>query len=162
METNYQDYREILGRRLSFDRRVLADHDYKGIERRIKGERRKETLKRKYERYRAKDLTFVKLMSKSDVDIGQLLDISKGGLSLRYFINAEKSHDYSELGIFMSGDNFKIDHIPFRIVSDTILSSIPTFSKIILRRYGVQFENLTPKQAAKLDHFLLSRTLSEA
>ena len=77
-------------------------------------------------------------------------------------IDGKKSQNYSSLGIFLSGGDFIIDQIPFRIVTDTELNSNQPFSTIILRRYAVQFENLTPDKAAKLDYFLLNHTLGEA
>jgi len=113
-----------------------------------------------HQRFRAKDLTFVKLSSEHQEDIGQLLDISKEGLSLPYFSNDERSHNYSNLGIFVSGGNFTIDAIPFKTVSDNELAKGSPFSKINLRRYGVQFENLIPDQISKLDHFLKNHTLN--
>lgn len=161
MVNDYQDY-TVSGRRAGSDRRVFADPKYKGIERRIAGDRRKMVRAREHSRFRAKDLTFVKLCSESNVDIGQMLDISRGGLSLKYFVDSEKSKDYSRLGIFLSGGDFILDQISFRTVSDTVINSSPPFSMITLRRFGVQFENMQPDQVAKLDYFLLNYTLGEA
>lgn len=162
MQTIYQENSNVGGRRVGLDRRVSADSNCRGIEKRVTGDRRKETRKREQTRFRVKDLTFVKLNSENKKDVGQLLDISKAGLSLRYFIDEEKSQNYSSLGIFLSGGDFNIDKIPFRIVTDTILNSNQPFSTTILRRYAVQFETLTPEQTAKLDYFLLNHTLGEA
>jgi hypothetical protein len=162
MQTIYQENSSLGGRRLCSDRRASAGSNYRGIERRINGDRRKGTRKRGQTRFRAKDLTFVKLCSESDVDIGQMLDISKEGLSLLYIIDGEKSQNYSSLGVFLSGGDFIIDQIPFRTVSDTILTYEFLFSTIILSRYAVQFEKLTPEQTAKLDYFMLNHTLGEA
>lgn len=162
MDSDYQNYPSVSSRRSGSDRREFSDPKYKGIERRVSGERRQGARERRYERFRAKELTFVKLSSKTNVDIGQMLDISKGGLSLRYFIDSEKSQDYSKLGIFLSGGNFILDQIPFRIVSDTVINSSPPFSMIALRRFGVQFKDLQPDQIARLDYFLLNYTLGEA
>ena len=158
----YKENSNLGGRRSGQDRRLSADPNYKGIERRISGDRRLATRRRMYKRFRAKDLTFVKLNSEYEEDIGQLLDISKGGLSVRYFKDEERSRNYTDLGIFMSGGHFAVDWIPFRGVSDTVLKNNSLFSTIVLRRYAVQFENLTPDQAAKLDYFLLNHTLGEA
>jgi hypothetical protein len=162
MQTIYQENSNVGGKRLGLDRRVADNPIYKGIERRINGDRRKGTRKRTHPRFQVKDLTFVKLNSENKKDIGQLLDISKAGLSLRYFIDGEKSQNYSSLGIFLSGGDFIIDQISFRIVTDAVLNSNSPFSTIILKRYAVQFENLTPEQTAKLDYFLLNHTLGEA
>ncbi len=161
MQTIYQENNNLEGRRLGLDRRLADNPICKGIERRINGDRREETRKRTHPRFRAKDLTFVKLNSENKKDIGQLLDISKTGLSLRYFINGEKAHNYSSLGIFLSGGNFIIDQIPFRVVTDAELNSNQPFSTIILRRYAVQFDKLTPEQTAMLDYFLLNHTFGE-
>jgi hypothetical protein len=161
MGINYHGYAKISGRRLGYDRRIDADPKYRGFERRSYEERRKKD-NRKFKRFRVKDLTFVKLRTESEIDIGQLLDISQRGLSIRCFINAGKSQTYSDLGIFLSGGGFIIDQIPFKKVSDTEINTKPTFSATIVRRYGVQFDKLTPDQKTKLDYFLANHTLDWA
>jgi hypothetical protein len=97
--------------------------------------------------------------------MGQLLDISKAGLSLRYVDYAEKSLNYSELEILLSGDDFHIGRIPFRTVSSDIKLTFSPYFKplnpIELRRHGVKFEELTPEQIFKLDYFLENCTLGE-
>jgi hypothetical protein len=162
MKNICQEKVDVGGRRLGFNRRVSADDNWRGIERRINGDRRNGSRKRIHPRLQVKDLTFVKLNSESQTDAGQLLDISKAGLSLRYFIDENKSQNYSSLGIFLPDNDFMIDKIPFRIVSDTVLNSIKPYSSILFKRNSLQFENLTPDQETKLDYFLLNHTLGEA
>ena len=162
MGAKIQSNNDIAGRRSGYDRRVLDNPNYNGLEKRATMGRRKELVKRKHQRFRTRDLTFVKLRSESEIDIGQLLDISKGGLALRYFVNTEKLLDYNDLGIFLSGGNFRIDRIPFRTISNIEQANNPPFSTIILRRYGVQFEKLTPDQQNQLDFFLQHHTVGEA
>ena len=142
------------GRRTGFDRRAVADPDYADGEQRADIDRRRILDRRKHKRFHAKEPTYVKLLAASQEDVGQLLDISKGGLSLRYFVKEEKPQDYSDLGLFSSGGNLIIDEVPFRKIVDTELVNNIPFSTITFRRYGVQFENLTPDQTAKLDYFL--------
>jgi hypothetical protein len=149
---------DICGRRSGLERRVSTDPVYKGLERRIQ-ERRKGSRKRGHPRFRAKDLTFVKLQSESDVDIGQLLDISRGGVSLRYFVNEEKPENYTKLDIFSSGSDFSVAGIPFRTVSNIMLANASPFSTTVFRRYGLEFGDLTSAQAVGLDSFLLNHTL---
>ncbi len=115
---NNQGNHNITRGRSGSDRRVFDDPGYKGLERRTSKERRKGSRKRKYQRFSTKDITFVKLRSESEIDIGQLLDISEGGLALRYFVNTEKLRNYNDLGIFLSGRNFRIDRIPFKTISN--------------------------------------------
>ncbi len=158
----YKETNNLGGRRSGKDRRKAADPSYKGIERRVTEDRRLGAHRRSYKRFRAVDLTFVKLNADYDEDIGQLLDISRGGLALRYFKDQERSREYTDLGIFMSNGDFAVDWIPFKSVSDTVLKTNSLAGTIVLRRYAVQFEDLTPDQSAKLDYFLLNHTLGEA
>jgi len=149
---------DICGRRSGLERRVSTDPAFAGLERRIQ-ERRRGSRKREHPRFRAKDLTFVKLQSESDAEIGQMLDIGKGGVSLRYFVNEEKPETYSKLDIFLSGSDISIAGIPFRTVSNILLTNASPFSTTVFRRYGLKFEDLTSAQAVELDSFLLDHTL---
>ena len=126
------------------------------------GKEKKLLEKRKYKRYKVKDLTFVKLCYEDEIDIGQLMDISRGGLALRYFVNSDKARNYSNLSIFLSEDNFIIDKISFKTISNTEIANGSNFSTIVLRRYGIEFENLTENQITELDYFLKHYTLGEA
>ena len=162
METENRDYPNISGRRSGYDRRVLPDSHYRSIEKRATPDRRNGPQKRTDKRYRVKDLTFVKLRSKSEIEIAQLLDISMEGLAFRYFVDNKQPRNYYNLGLFLSGGGFSIDQIPFKAASNIELANNSQFSTIILKRYGVQFEKLTPEQTNSLDHFLLNYTLGEA
>jgi hypothetical protein len=115
--------------------------------------------RRKDERFQVKRFTFVKLWSESNEDIGQLLDISKRGLSLRYFSKAQNPINFSQLGLFSSGCDLAIDGIPFRVVSDTELPNGSPLDPINFRRSGVQFGQLTPEQLSELDYFLKTNTI---
>lgn len=152
----------VSGRRSGLDRREFVNPNYRGVERRMHPDRRSGVQNRKYQRYRAEYLTFVKLTSGSKVDIGQLMDISRRGLALRYFVSEKRSRQYTELGIFLSGGSLILDQIPFRTVSDTELANEFPYSTIIFRRYAVQFDKLTADKKQKLEHFLLHHTLGLA
>ncbi|MBU0988161.1 MAG: PilZ domain-containing protein [Proteobacteria bacterium] len=124
------------------------------------------TERRKHKRFQVKGFAFAKLWSELEADyvqnIGQLLDISLGGISLRCFLETQNAGGYLKLGIFLSGGDFKIDKIPFKIVSDIEMNCTATLSSRNLRRYGIKFDKLTPDQQAKLDNFFLHHTVGEA
>ena len=162
MQTIYQENNNIGRRRYDSDRRVLADSNYTGLEKRIAGDRRKGIRQRKLQRFLSKDLAFGKLLSESDEEIGQLLDISRSGLALRCFANEKETQDYSELDIFLSGSDFAIGGITIKTISDTKLANRSPFSTVIFKRYGVQFENLTREQKAGLDYFLINHASGKA
>lgn len=116
---------------------------------------------RKDKRFRPSIPTFVKLRSESEEDIGQLIEISKGGLSIQYFINEEKTRIYSELDIFTSDADFSIEGVPVQNISDAELKDMP-FETEIIRRHGIKFEEMTEDQVSKLDYFLANYISDEA
>jgi len=142
------------GRRSGYDRRVISDSDYRDNEKRITTDQRKILDRRKHKRFQVKNPTYVKLRSETVEDVGQLLDISKGGISIRYNANGDKLRHFSELVIFSSSSIFSIDSIPFRTISDTDLTGESPFTPKNIKRYGLQFVNLTPSQTSKLDYFI--------
>ena len=114
--------------------------------------------KRSHKRFRPKIRTFIRVTSESEEDIGQLIDISKGGLSICYFVDEEKIRSYSELSIFSSDADFTLEKIPIKNISDVELQDLP-FETGILRRHSIRFEQMTNEQISKLDYFLENYTL---
>ena len=140
----------MLGKRSGSERRLSNGSDYKGIERRVGGERRSGAERREHPRFLAKIPTFVTLWSEYDSNytenMGQLLDISRAGLALRCTANPEEPNNYSLLEILLSGYNFNIDEIPFKVISTIEMTTDSNLSELTLRRYGVQFGRLTTDQ----------------
>ncbi len=130
-------------------------------ERKITGDRKKRKENREHTRFLAKEFTLVKLVCELEETVGTLMDISRGGLSIRYFTTEETLQDFSDLSIFSSDGDYNSGEIPIKIVSDIERDRSPS-GKQTLRRYGIQFDRLTPKQMAGLDNFLLNYTLGEA
>ena len=153
------------GRRFGTDRRKFS-YTVHVPERRSGIDRRNQTERREHKRFQVKGLAFAKLWSEYEKDyvqdMGKLLDISRKGLALSCSEKTEKTGEHSGLGIFISGDDLRLDNIPFKIVSDIEMTSDSTLSKESIRRYGIQFKELTPNQSDKLNHFLLNYTSSEA
>ncbi|MDF1593173.1 MAG: PilZ domain-containing protein [Desulfobacterales bacterium] len=160
MVNSYNENNINPGRRSGQDRRVLSDPSYQGPERRV-AVRRSGTEIRRHNRYRVKDHIYVNLRSESGEEVGQLLDISKGGLSLQFLATDENSKTYTDLGILASMD-LAMEKIPFRTVSvEEVDNDIP-LSITRLRRYSLEFKNLTPAQRAKLDFFIKNYTYGNA
>jgi c-di-GMP-binding flagellar brake protein YcgR len=115
---------------------------------------------REHKRFRPKSPTFIRVSSKSEEDIGKLIDISKGGLSICYFVSEEKIREYSELSIFSSDTEFALEEIPIKNISDAELKDL-LFETTILRRHSIKFDEMTDDQKSKLDYFIKNYTLSE-
>lgn len=160
MVNSYNEKNINPGRRSGQDRRGLSDSGYRGPERRM-AERRSGTEIRRHNRYRVKDHIYVNLRSESGEEVGQLLDISNGGLSLQFLATDEKPKTYTDLGILASMD-LAMEKIPFRTVSVEEVDNHIPLSVTRLRRYSLEFKNLTPDQRAKLDFFIKNYTYGNA
>ena len=123
-------------------------------------EQEKKGESREHKRFRPKSPTFIRVSSESEEDIGQLIEIGKGGLSICYFVNEEKIREYSELSIFSSDTEFALEGIPIKNIADAELKDLP-FETTILRRHSIKFEKMTDDQISKLDYFIKNYTLSE-
>jgi len=165
------DQRTDKDRRFATERRNFsydahASEKRSGDDRRIESDRRTLAERRQHKRFQVKGIAFAKLWSEYEKeyvqDMGQLLDISRKGLSLLCSEKTDKTGEHSGLGIFLPGDDFSIDKMPFKIISDTEVTIGSTFSKRTVRHYELQFEELTPHQKDKLDYFLIYHTLNEA
>ena len=110
---------------------------------------------RKLERYGVIDGA-IAVIGKSANVLGQIIDISQGGLSFRYMDNGLIEEEEDLLTILSTDQRFYIVNIPFQTVSDFALTNVPTFSSIIMRRRCVRFKNLDEDQVRRLDEFIRS------
>ena len=112
--------------------------------------------RRQYKRYKV-DGGIVGVAKYQFVKMGQINDISKGGLSFTY-VDSGESHDQipeeSELFISVDGENFYIESVPFITKSDFKVK--PDFLEI--RQRCVQFGPISPSQEIHLEYILSSFT----
>ena len=87
----------------------------------------------------------------------QIIDISRNGLAFSYRGSLAWGDELLEL-ILLDDENFYLDKIPIRIISDSPLDE----SSQHLRRCGVQFGELTPSQEAQLEYFIQKHTVGIA
>jgi hypothetical protein len=120
------------GRRFGQDRRVSADPDYKGIEKRIVDERRKGSRKRKSPRFRAKEGTYAAVDSNYSV-IGLIKDVNKCGLAFQYVANEKQLAGLLTIDIFCNHKDFYLKDVPFKTISDFYVDSKSPFSTIIYK-----------------------------
>jgi hypothetical protein len=90
-----------------------------------------------------------------NIDIlGQIIDISRGGLGLRYVARENRSDESFELDILLAGDSFHLDKVSFQTIEDVELAKESTFSPATVRRRGLQFEKLAHWQMSRLEYFI--------
>ena len=109
--------------------------------------------RRRYKRFQVQDNAFA-VHRDYVTKLGKILDISISGLSFSYIDDGKQLNGSCDLDIFLSGNGFRLEKVQVRIISDVhIVSKIP-FSSIIMRRGGVQFEELLQKQISQVEYFI--------
>ncbi len=122
-----------------------------------RGSGRKRTKElRKNERFRAKGNARAAFYSSPQdfVKLGQILDISLGGLSIRYVAFGKPTTDNVEVELFgSSGPNGQFGKLPCRIVYDFELAD-ESWGVLQVRRCGLQFGDLSSGQLAQVQSFI--------
>jgi len=109
--------------------------------------------RRKHRRFPMHDIAFAVLrnhMSK----VGQIMDISLGGLSFHYIVNGEAPNKSLELDILLAYQGISVRKMRFNAISDIQIANKSPFSPLLMRRCGVRFGELTEKQESELKDFI--------
>ena len=111
--------------------------------------------KRIFKRFKGKEGAFAAFIRPNElINMGQILDISMGGLCVRYLSTNENNNGCSEIKIFGSNDLFiHMAKIQCRIIYDR---EVPegSWEQISTRRCGVEFKNLSVKHLSMLQDFI--------
>ena len=111
--------------------------------------------RRRQKRYKIKDPAHVLIECGSIGELGDLLDISIGGLAYKRYENSGLINEEAVLELFLSDDSFSIKNIPYNMISDIIIDNDLPFNFIdIVKRRGVKFGLLTGKQISALECFI--------
>ena len=111
---------------------------------------------RRHQRFFSKDGAYINLRNNTN-KLGQILDISMGGLSYRYVENGIKHGDY-KLDIFLVGPDFRAESIPVHTVYDCEMNNEEVADNLKVRRQGVRFKDLNGIQFTLLEHFIENYT----
>ena len=122
--------------------------------------REKHVERRKYTRFRTRNGALIELRSQRG-KLGEIIDISKGGLAFRYIDIGDRPKGSFELDIFLKETGFRLEKMPAKTISDFRTTKYFPFSSTKTRRQGVQFGELTQKQISQLEHFIRNYTAGE-
>ncbi len=119
---------------------------------------RKRTVeRRRNKRYKAVEGAYA-AVSPNSHKLGQIIDISMGGLSFKYIDTSNGSQEndpmMGEDAIFLSSMGYYVGDLPFNTVSDYEVTNAPSFSSMKVRKRHLQFTDLTFKQLFDLDYYL--------
>ena len=120
-----------------------------------------ETERRKNIRFLVQGDVFA-ILQNGSTKIGQVKDISIGGLSFDHIYRENLSQEPFERDIALLANEFRISKVPCRIVYDIPVPTPTEYQSLIIglttRRCGIQFEALSEDQIAQLDSFLKTCT----
>lgn len=118
---------------------------------------RKRTIeRRKHKRYKAVEGAYAAISPHSH-KLGQVIDISMGGLSFKYIDTTSDDLEFeqsAEESIFLSSMGYYVGDLPFKTISDYEITNAPSFSSMKIRKRHVQFTDLSFKQLFDLDYYL--------
>ena len=86
-------------------------------------------------------------------NMGEIIDISIGGILFRYMEFAKVVNEKSDF-VICSEDGCCLDCFPCRVVSDKILANESSLSQIVTRQRRVMFDRLTNEQQGLLCNFI--------
>lgn len=118
--------------------------------------------KRKHKRHKGKDGAFAVFLRPDEfINLGQILDISLGGLCVRYLSTRAPEGKCSGIKIFGSNGRFiHVDKLPCHVVYDVEIPE-DSWEQLSCRRCGVQFDNLNVRHLSMLQDFIDHFTLTE-
>lgn len=88
---------------------------------------------------------------------GEIIDISMGGLAFSYLERDDWDHESFDHGMLLGENDLCIEDLPLKVISDCAINS----GISIIRRCGVQFGKLTPKQLAQLEYFIWANSSAD-
>ena len=92
------------------------------------------------------------------IQMGQIINISKGGLAFRYIDDGNEHDKLFDLDILFVQESFYLKTIPANTVWVSQAARKPSLSFLKSKERGLQFEELTPHQVSQLDFFLRNYT----
>ena len=118
---------------------------------------RKRTIeRRRNKRYKAVEGAYAAISPNSH-KLGQIIDISMGGLCFKYIdtaVSSETTNQSREEAIFLSSMGYYVGDLPFKTIADYEVTDTPSFSSMKVRKRHVRFTDLTFKQLFDLDYYL--------
>jgi len=115
--------------------------------------------RRTHKRYKVKMEAFAALAS--HYLIGQIKNISKGGISFTCIANVKPDSRIFEIEIFTQDDQFHLREIPFKIVSELDVEDRIPSSSLQKKQINGVFLELTDSQVSQLEHFLKNYIVAE-
>jgi len=93
--------------------------------------------------------------------VGQISNISMGGLACHYIKRNDPYNDILEMDILLAGSGFYLRNLAFKPIADFEIDDVIPFDTIETRQLRVQFNSLTEYHKSQLDDFIRNHTTRE-
>lgn len=125
--------------------------------------------RRRHARYRVREGAYAAL-SPDSAKMGQIVDISRGGLCFRYIVQKDEFDENNETHVFVGDEGIYLEKMPNRVVEDIPVDSGDLPGAILMGSKGMRmirqrrvcFGELTGNQMAQLEYFIMNRTIGRA
>jgi hypothetical protein len=108
--------------------------------------------KRKHKRFNVKG-GILAVSSPDHSRVGQIKDVSKGGLAFQYLADARSTEEPLEVEMFSTVDAFSLE-LPVKKVVDFKIDTKGIYNALLTRQLSFQFVKLNHSQELLLDHFI--------
>lgn len=115
------------------------------------------TERRAHPRYGVNEGTYAAISPNSD-KMGQIINISRGGLAFRYIVQNGQVQDPLETHVFVGDNGFYLEKMPYETVADYPVPIGSSLSSLRMRVRRIRFGPLSDHHTAQLDYFLSHRT----
>lgn len=92
----------------------------------------------------------------------RILDMSHGGVAVKFIMNGELPGQQPVLDILLSEQRLYLKNIPCTIVSEVIDMNEPQPNFFTLIRFGISFANLSDEHRTQVDKILMNHTTGAA
>jgi hypothetical protein len=94
------------------------------------------------------------LLKTHESKLGQIVNISKGGLAFRYMSARKRLKGTFDIDIMITDNGFRLDNVRVRMISEREVNDERSFSFLKIRQLGVEFADLSQDQDARLEYFI--------
>jgi len=119
---------------------------------------KKKANRRKHQRFMVREGAFA-VMKPGYKNLGQIKNISKGGLAYRHIADKRLENGLYKMDIFLSNKDFYLENVPFKTVTVFDEASEFPYSSVMMKRRCIQFGDLDTEQKEMLNYFIMNHTL---
>ncbi len=94
--------------------------------------------------------------------LGEVVDISKGGIAFCYVADTEWSGELFERGVLFGDNDFFLEDVPLKTISDSVVENGAIAGARKVRQRAVQFGELSERQRILLEQLISNSSGGEA